>query len=861
MGWLRALFHRRSLQKRLDDELRLHVELQTEEFTRTGLSPLEARAAAVRRIGNIPSIQEHCRDENGLTRVESFWQDLRFGARTLVARRGFTVVVLLTLALGIGVNTAMFSVLRATLFEPLPLPEPDRVVIVWENDRLRGTTRENASYPDYLDIREQARHFQHLAASQPMDATLSGRGDPERVRAARVTASYFNVLGLQPSIGRLFLPGEDGIVLSHSLWLRTFAGARNIAGSTVYLDGVSGTILGVMPPEAVLDSRGIELWSSLENLATPQFRGQHSTVVLGRLRDGVSVEQAQAEVSGIMARLEKDHPTDNLGRGALVVPLHEELAGNMRPALKVLAAAVAGVLLIACVNIASLLLARAAGRSREMAVRTSLGAGRARLTRQLLTESLLLAVLGGILGVLVAHWGVRGLVAFAPPDMPLLGRVRVDAIALAATLTFSLVAWVIFGLMPAIRTSAAAPASALQSASRTTAGRESHRLLHGLVMTEIALAVVLVISAGLLIRSFARLRQVNLGYDPSAVITLRITLPQTTYPQPKWPFRAWPAVTGFQQRLKDSVKALPGLQSVSLALASPAVQMFTTRVFVEGRPVPPEGEMKEAQYRTADPDYLRVIRARLLRGRFFEPTDDERHPMVAVLNEAFLREHFTDEDPIGRRIVVFGTPREIVGIVGDVRYSGPSTPAPPTMYFPGQQQPWPDCTLLVRTSQDPATVVPALRRAVLDADSNVAPFDVTTLDAALAESTARERFVLSLLTGMGGLALALAVVGIYGVVSYAVGRRRSEIAMRMAIGARAGGIFTHVTGAMLRCAMLGVIIGLVCAAIAAPLMQPLVFETKTRDAATYAIVAAVLLGDLISWRGTTRMECHAAQSR
>lgn len=841
MGWMRALLRRNKLQQALDDEVQLHVDLQTEEYIKAGMTPEAARAAAQRRFGNAASVQDACRDQNGVTRVETFWQDLRFGARTLVTQRGFSITVLLTLALAIGANTAVFSVLRGILFEPLPIPEPDRVAIVWENDRLRGTTREWASFPDYVDMREQTKVFEHLAAVQSMDVTLTGQGEAERVPAVRVTASYFNVLGLQPRIGRVFGKGEDGIVLSHALWQRKFGGAADVLGKTIRLDGFSGTVLGVLPPEAALNTDDVELWTSMENVRATQFRGQHTTQVIGRLKRTASIGQAQAEMDTIMANLEKAYPNDNLGRGARVVALHEDLAGNMRPALKVLAAAVIGVLLIACVNIASLLLARASARSREMAIRTSLGAGRARLTRQLLTESLLLALLGGALGVVTAFYGVAGLVALAPADTPLLGRVRVDSWMLAATLGFSLLSWCIFGLIPALRTSSAAPASALQSTGRTTAGRESHRLLHGLVVTEIALAVVLVVSAGLLIRSFWRMRQVDLGYQPSGVMSLRVKLPETSYPWPKFPFLVWPEVTTFNQRLKTAVEAIPGVDSVSLAYAHPARATWTTRVQVEGRPKVPEGERKEAQYRTADPDYLKVTGARLMRGRFFTQSDDERHPLVAVLNEAFLREHFPGEDPIGRRILIYGNPREIVGVVGDIRYAGPGQPAAPTMYFPVRQQPWPNLTLMVKTHGDPAALASALRRAVASADPAVAPFDVMTLDAAIASATERERFVLFLLTGFGALALTLAIVGIYGVVSYVTGRRRRELAVRIAMGAAPGDVFAQVTGGTFVRAVTGAGIGVVAAMAAAPIMQPLLFQTDIRDPATYGTVAAVVV--------------------
>jgi predicted permease len=445
MGWTRALFRRRRLEQDLDDELTAHIEQLAGEYEASGLSAEEALLAAKRRFGNVPSVQERCRERNGVARVETVFQDARFALRTFAAQPGFVAVVLTTLALGIGANTAVFSVLRAVLLEPLPLPEPERIVFVWEHDRLRKTEREAASYPDYVDLRAQASQFEYLGASQGMNVTLTGTGEAERVPAARVSSAYFGVLGLQPVIGRVFGPGEDGVVLSYSLWQRKFGGSHAVLGQALSIDGFSGTVVGVLPAEAnSLMPRSAELWSSLENVTATQFRGQHSTRVLGRLRRGATVEQAQAEVAAIMARLEKEHPNDNLGRGATVVPLREELAGNMRPALKVLAAAVVVLLLIACVNIANLLLARAATRTREIAIRSSLGAGRGRLTRQLLTESLLLAFAGGALGIVVAWCGVRVLVAVAPADIPLIGRAGIDTPALIATMCVSLAAWLIF---------------------------------------------------------------------------------------------------------------------------------------------------------------------------------------------------------------------------------------------------------------------------------------------------------------------------------------------------------------------------------------------------------------------------------
>jgi putative ABC transport system permease protein len=842
MGWLSRLFRRKRLEEILDDEVRHHIELQVEEYLKAGLSPAEAESAARNRFGTVTSVKERCRDANGTASVESFWQDLRFAARSFASEPAFAAVVLATLALGIGANTAVFSVLRAVILEPLPWPEPDRLVLIWENDRIRGTNEEGASYPDYLDLKQRSNHFEHLAAMQRMDVTLTGRGEAERVAAARVTSNFFAVTGLPPATGRVFRSGEDGVVLSHGLWARKFGRSDGVVGSVVKLDGFTGTVLGVMPPEAnALEPRGPELWTSLETVRATQFRGQHNIRILGRLKKGSVLEQAQAEITAIMAGLEKEYPNDNLGRGAVVVTMHEYLAGNLRPALRVLSLAVAVLLLIACVNIVNLLLARASGRSREMAVRVSLGAGRRRLARQLLTESLLLATGGAALGIGAAWWGVKGLIALAPPGTPLIERTSIDGLTMTVTAGISLAAWLLFGLLPAIRASAVDPAGALQISGRHTASKGSLRMRNALVMAQIGMAAVLVISSGLLLRSFWRLRQVHLGYEPRGVITLRIKLPESRYPWPKFPYREWPDAINFYDRLRSAAAELPGVAAASMAMSSPADASWTTRVTVAGRPAPPEGEQDEAQLRTADPAYLKATHARLVRGRFFSRSDDERHPMVAVVNEAFVLRHLPNEEALGNSIVVFGTPREIVGVIENLRYGGPSTAPEPAMYFAFRQMPFPNGTLIVRSGGEPAALASSLRRAVSIADPNVAAFDVITLDEALRESTARERFIVTLLTGFAAIALALAAVGIYGVVAYSVARRKQEIALRMALGARGRDVFSHVVGATLLRTAAGVLAGAAVAALAGQVLQPLVFETSTRDESIYLAVGAVLL--------------------
>jgi putative ABC transport system permease protein len=542
-----------------------------------------------------------------------------------------------------------------------------------------------------------------------------------------------------------------------------------------------------------------------------------------------------------MARLEKDYPNDNLGRGGRVVPLHEDLAANMRPALRVLSGAVALLLVIACVNIANLLLARASARGRELAIRVSLGAGRARLTRQLLTESLLLAVSGGILGLAVGFAGVKGLIALAPPDVPLIGRTSLDGAVLAVTFGISMAAWLIFGILPAIRSAVMPPLAALQGSAGNTASRGSMRLRHGLVMTQIALAAVLVIFSGVLIRSFWRLRHADIGYEPRGAISVQMKLPETRYPYPKFPYLDWPAVFGFHDRLKAAVREIPGIEAASIAFAGPDRLTWTTRTTVDGRPIPPEGEQDEAQFRTADPDYLAVTGTRLRSGRFFTADDDERHPLVAVVNEAFVRRYFPGEDPLGKRIRVYTTLRTVVGVIDDIRYGGPGLPVQPTMYMSLRQFPFPDVTLIVRTKGDPAAAAGALRQAVFSADPNVAPFEISTLEGSLRNATARERFVMTLLTVFAGVALLLATVGIYGVVAFAVGRRRQEIALRLALGAKGLDLFRQIAGGTLARTVAAILVGCMGSLALARIVEPLVSGTGTYETSTYVTVAVLIL--------------------
>ncbi len=542
-----------------------------------------------------------------------------------------------------------------------------------------------------------------------------------------------------------------------------------------------------------------------------------------------------------MARLEKDYPEDNKGRGATVVPLHEDLAGNLRPALRVLTGAVALLLVIACINIANLLMARASSRTREMAIRASLGAGRARLTRQLLTESALLALMGAALGIALAYFGIRGLLAPAPPGMALIGRTAIDWNTLAAAVGFASFAWLIFGVFPAVRSSGVFTAAALKQSSKATASKETLRLRNSLVVAQLAMTCVLVVSSGLLIRSFYRIQHVDLGYEPQGAVSLRFQLPETRYSTPKFPAFAWPEGQAFLTRLKGAVSAIPGVEAASIAMAGPNRSTWTTRVSVIGRPLRPEQELEESQVRSGDPDYPRASGAKIVRGRFFDKTDTVRSPSVVVVNEAFVRRYFRTENPIGQSISVF-VPRQIVGVIGDIHYDGPTDTLTPTVYLATSQFALPESTLIVRSRTGGASTIQALRSVFRDLDPNIAPFDAAPLESTLAVNTARERFTLSLLTAFAILALNLAIVGIYGVVAYSVGGRRKEIALRMVLGARPAEVFRQIASGMVLRAAGGILLGIIGAyVIGSRLLQPLVFETSTNDPATYVTVSAALI--------------------
>ncbi len=851
--FLRSLFFRRRRERDLDRELRLHLELEIESNLKAGMAPAEARRAALARFGGVEAVKEECREAGGTLLVESFFQDLRQGARGLRRNPGFATVAVLTLALGIGGTTAIFSVVHGILLRPLPLPEPDRLMIVWENDRVQGTHREGVSYPDYADIRGEARSFSELAVVRGnLSFTLRGLGtdgEPERIAAAQVSRSYFPLLGVEPVVGRGFAPEEEQAgrhrvaVLSHRMWTSRFGADPGVVGKGLLLDGETYTVVGVMPPEAVLPGDDEMLWVPVVPGEWQTLRGVHVFVVLGRLAPRVTVAEAQAEMDGVMARLEKDHYEDNRGRGAFVAPLADELVRDVRPALAVLLGAVVAVLLVACVNVASLLLARAAARGQEVAVRSSLGAGRLHLARQLLTESLLLAVLGGAAGLLLARWGVRLLVALAPGDVPRLDGVGLDGRVVAFAVLVALATWVVFAAVPAVAASRPRPAAALDG-SRAGAGRDRQRLRRALVVAEVTLSVVLLVASGLLLRSFHRLQDVDPGYAPRHLLAASVQLPKAKYPFPQgWPVLDWPQGNRVAEEALDRLRALPGVDAAALALYGPTDGGWTTRVLVEGRPEPPLEQIEEAQYQPVGAGYFEVLGVRVLAGRGFTAADRPGAPLVAVVNQAFARRYFPDGEsvePVGEAIRVYGAARQIVGVVADVKFLGLAEEAQPTMYLPFAQNPQPRFTVVARTAGDPSALLPDLRALMSSLDPDLALFDVTLVEEALAGSLAQRRFTLVLLAVFAGVALLLAAIGIYGVVSYLVSQRTREIGVRMAVGATPGQVLWLVVGGGLPLVLTGLALGLAASLASSRFLSALLFRVGVADPVTFAAVGVAV---------------------
>jgi putative ABC transport system permease protein len=775
--------------------------------------------------------------------METLLKDIRYGFRSLLKRPGFTAIAVITLALGIGANSAMFSTVNAVLLKSLRYPEAERIVLLDGINPSAGITQSNMSIPDFADWQAQSQSFEQLAGFVTGGSLLTSGDEIERVRGTSVSNDFFPLFRTGALRGRTLQPddsqkGRDKVVvLSYALWQRRFGGNENVIGSKVILAGKPTTVVGVMPNGFDYPSQS-ELWVPFPIDPTTERRDNRFVSVVGRLKPGVPIAQAEASLDTINKRLAQTFVETNTGWTVKVTNLQERMVRSMRKSLLVLLGAVALVLLIACANVANLLLARATGRQKEIAVRAALGASRWRVVRQLLTESVLLSLIGGAIGLLVSVWLTRLLVSISPANTPRFDEIKPDVWVFAFTLALTVVTGIIFGLVPALQASRIDLNTGLKETRG--AGASHNQRLRGLVMVaEIALSFILLVCAGLLIKSFMRLREVNPGFNPANVLSIRTSLPGAVYPKGE------PRAQMLRQ-VVDHVKTLPGVESAGAVLSLPlgGDTLNVGRAYIrEGRPATPE-ESTNATYLVATPDYFRTLQIPLIAGRPFSDYDTDHTPKVVIVNETMARQLWPGASPLGKRITIWRDedfPREIVGIVGDTKASLDED-ASPQMYVPfAQDSGWGSMSLVIRTSGDPSATSAAARSEIRSLDKGIPLFNVKTMNDVLAVSVAQPRVSMLLLSAFAAVALLLAVIGIYGVTAYYVTQRTQEIGIRMALGAQMGDVMKLVFRSGMLLAVIGVAIGLAVALVLTRLLTSLLFAVKPTDLATFATVAVCLL--------------------
>jgi putative ABC transport system permease protein len=847
---LRVLLRRSEVERELDDELQQHLERQVEQNIRLGMDPEEARHAARKAFGGIEQAKEKSRDSHGLRWLVELWQDLRYGGRMLRTNPGFTLIAVITLALGIGANTAIFSVVNAVLLRPLRYSDPDRLLQVWQTFPQLGSNQVTVSAPEFFDYKDQNRVFEKIAAFRFQGFTLTGASEPELIFGNRVSADLFPLLGVAPALGRTFLPEEDqiggprAIILSHGLWQRRFGSDTTLIGKSLTLDGESFTVAGVMPPgfQFPPQARQTELWVNIPFDANDlNRRGWRPLGVIARLKSGVSLDLANAELKAISGRF----PASGLVPSAYAISLQEQVVGRVRRALFIMLGAVSFVLLIACANVANLILSQAAARQREMAIRAAIGASRSRLIRQLFAEGLPLSLLGGGAGLLLAAWIVKLLVSINPDNLPRANEIGVDLRTLGFTLSISMLTGVIFSLAPAWQFSRLDINDSLKEGGRgISVNFRRFSLRNILLISEVALSLTLLIGAGLLINSFSRLLQVDPGFDPRGVMTMQIALPQSKYPEIQR--------RAFFERTLERISGLPGVQSAGMTSALPLTVNPDFGFTIEGQTT--MEDTPQTFWRAISPDYLRTMGIPLRRGRYFSERDQENAAAVAIINETMARRFWPDEDPLGKRIKLGGPQRmypwmEIVGIVGDVKHDGPDAPVGPELYLPYAQTPFsqmpaglrfPAMSLVARSGSDLLNLASAMQAEIKLLDKDQPVTNIRTLDQLLADSISQQRFYLLLLAFFAVIALALAAIGLYGVVSYTVRQRTQEIGVRMAFGAQAGDVLKLIIKYGMKLTLIGVLIGLAGALALTRLMKTLLFDVSATDPLTFASIVALL---------------------
>lgn len=836
----------------LDQEIRDHIDRETQDNVERGMAPQEARQAALRKFGNVTRVKEDARELWRFFWLEQLWQDVQFGFRMLRKSPGFTAIAVGTLALAIGANTAIFSVVYAVLLRPLPYLNPGQLTTLFENKLQEGVNKTGCSYPDFEQWRAQNHVFSGMAGTSGHSLTLTGHGDPDDITTEVVTSDFFSILEVKPLVGRTFTP-EDAkrgaapvVIIGENLWRSRFGADPKIVGSSITLEKRPFTVVGVMPASFRPPpfDEGRETWIPVAQ--DPLFsgfmtrRGGHWLVVLARMKPGVSAAQAQAEMDTIAARLAKDSPEDS-GWTVSLVPLQEFTVGPVRRALLVLLAAVGVVLLIACVNIANLLLARATSRAREMGVRVALGAGRNRIVRQLLTESVVLGLFSGALGVGLAFWGVHAFRSFLPSDLPRVHEIRIEGWVLGFALLLSIGASLVFGLAPALFAAEGnVQASLKEGGAQAGRGGTRKRVRNFLAVAEIALATVLLVAAGLLIRSFVALTSVSPGFDADRLLRADISLPRFQYSKP-------PQWNAFSNSLLARIHAQAGMQDSAIAVPLPLASGFVNLSFeIEGNPPLPPGISRTADYVSVSPGYFHVMQIPLVRGRTFNEQDVASTPRVALISEALAQIYFPNQDPIGKQMI-FGfppdgaAPREIVGIVGDVRDVRLDQKPGPMMYVPFAQAPIWGGEIVVRTNLSPSSAANTIRGDVRSIDPDLPVTDVEMMTTALSESVAQPRFGTVLLSLFGVLAVVLAAAGIFGVISHWVASRTREIGIRMALGATPRIVLRLVLSESAKLLLLGLALGIAGALAIGRFFSTLLFGVRPADPLTYAAVALLLV--------------------
>ena len=847
---LRSLFRRNSAETELDDELRFHFERHVQKYERDGLTHSEALRRARLEFGGIDQVKEQCRQARGVHVIHELGQDIRFGLRMLRKSPGFTAVALLTLALGIGANTAIFSVVYGILLRPLPYQDSARLIVLNETTPKVGMV--SVSYPDFLDWRAQSRAFSRMAAVGQVEFNLAGVNQPESISGEAVSSSFFSILGMHPWLGRDFDPSEEKVgtapvvLLSYQLWQSHLGGDPNVVGRTINLDGNGFTIVGVLPP----DFRSIDktdvivpigVWATHSPKEASDRGDRGDMCVIARLAPGVSLLQARAEMETIEARLAVTYPID-AEFGAALRPIREVFVSDIRPAILILFGAVLFVLLIACANVANLFLMRGAARTREIALRIALGATRGRIVRQMLAESLVLAFFGGLLGVLISIAGIRGLSQLIPMDMQGNASMNLNGAVLLFAAAAVVLSSLMFGLVPALQLTKPEVQSELKEGGRnTSAGSGQNRVRGLLAVAEIAVALILLVGAGLMVQSLHRLLAVDPGFQTNRLLTMEMSLRTAQY-------ASHPAVLNFWQQTLEKVRALPGVESVALGTVVPMTDSHSrTDISIEIAPESKPGKSPHPDFHIVSPGYVRTLGVPLLRGREFTDADGENAPRVGLINALLARQFFPNQDAVGKRFM-FGHPSTdpaewitIVGVTADTKLYGLANPARLEVYIPYRQSNSSDMDLVVKSAADPAALTSSIRRAIASIDKDQPIFGIATMQALVDNSVATRRVTLILLASFSGLALVLAAIGIYGVISYSVAQRTHEIGIRMALGAERGGVLRMILAQGAKIAGAGVAIGIALSFGLTRLMANLLFSVSAADPVTFAAVAIALI--------------------